>query len=107
MRVTIISSAKQTLPTSAISAGNVNVAAEGRSAMTHTDEAGEHRKPAPPADFLAEQQRGQRGDVDRAGQIERDRVGERQIDDRPEEQRDFGGAERHDAEAAARDAARR
>ena len=34
MRVTTISSAKARLPVSAISAGSVSVAAEGRSAMT-------------------------------------------------------------------------
>ena len=95
MRVTIISSAKARLPASAISAGQVKRGGRGPQRDQHAAEAGQHREPAPPADLLAEQQRGERGDVDRAGEIERDRVGERQIDDRPEEQRDFGGAERH------------
>ena len=77
------------LPMSAISAGSVNIAAEGRSAITTpanpTSTAVQRRQPTFSLSSNAEKRR----HVDRAREIERDRVGERQVADRPEEHRDF------------------
>ena len=80
MRVTIISSANDDAAGERDQRRPGELAAEGRSAIMHAGEADQHRSPAPPADLLAEQQRRERRDVDRAREIERDRVGERQID---------------------------
>ena len=74
-----------TLPANAISAGQPNDAAEGPSAMTHADEADEHRRPSPPADLLAEEQRRHHRHVDRPGEVVGHRVGERQVAHRPVE----------------------
>ncbi len=61
----------------------------------HAAETDQDRAPAPPADALAQHDRRQRGDENRAGQIIGDDVGERQIDGGEKKRRDFEGGERH------------
>ena len=94
-RVISISIANDRLPPSAISAGQLMVCADGPQRDQHAAEADQDRAPAPPADLLAQHDRRQRGDEDRARQIIGDDVGERQIDRREEERRDLQRRQHH------------
>ena len=72
----------------------------------HAGEADEDRRPSPPADLLAEEQRREQRHVDRPGEIVGHRVGERQVARRPVEQAGLDAAEQgaHDLQPRAFDA---
>jgi hypothetical protein len=91
-----ISVAKDRLPPSAISAGRLTVLRRRPQRDHDAAETDQNRRPAPPADLLAQEDRRHRGDEDGAGEIVRDDVGERQIDRRKEEGRHFQRRQ-HDA----------
>src|ERR1700682_4752395 len=95
-RVISINTANDRLPPSAMTAGQLIVCVDGRSAISTPQtptRIAVPRGPPPPADALAQHDRRQRGNENRTGQIISDDVGERQIDGRPKKRRDFEGRE--------------